>query len=74
MHTAIYHFGLAALIAALIPIVPKMVTLRIWILRKLHLRWFANFHEKYFDGMVIAVRVILAVIAVILIGLGIDTL
>ena len=61
----------AVIFVIMIPIVPQMIRLRIWLLRKLRLRWLAEFHEKHFRGFTIALRVILAVFAVLLLTQGI---
>lgn len=74
MQTSICLFGLAAIMVGIIPLMPKMVKLRIFILRKLRFRWLADWHQKHFEGIVIAARTIIAVIALILLGLGIDSL
>ena len=56
---------------ALIPIVPKIVIFRIRVLRFLHLTGFADWHEKNFRVVVIALRSILAVIAAGLLIIGV---
>ncbi len=61
----------AVVFVILIPIVPQMIRMRIWILRKLRLRWFAELHEKHFRGFTIAVRIIFAVFALLLLTQGI---
>jgi hypothetical protein len=60
-------FGLAVLMAVLIPLVPRMVQIRIAVLRKLHFHRMADFHERHGEGIVWAVRGILAVLAVVLV-------
>ena len=70
MDKQILYFVLAGVMLLLLPLVPKMVTLRIKILRFLHLRWLADLHEKYFRGLTIALRVILAAMAGLLTALG----
>lgn len=74
MSNSVYLFGGAFVAIILITIVPKMMNVRIWVLEKLHLNWFAKMHKKYYDGIVIAVRVIIAAIAGILIWLGFQSL
>ncbi len=68
MDTNILLIIVAVIIVALIPIVPNMIKLRIWVLRKLHLKWFADLHENHFRGFTLAVRVIFAVLAMVLIS------
>ena len=70
MSDAMIYIGLAVIIVGLIPIVPKMMTLRIKFFRFLHWNWLANLHEKYYNGIVIAVRCILLAIAIVLLILG----
>lgn len=61
----------AAIIAALIPIVPYMLRVRIWVLRKIQLVWFADLHDNHFEGFVLAVRIILATLVIFLLFHGI---
>ena len=63
-------FGLAILSLILIPLVPKLLRLRIRFLRWLHWNWAANLLEKHFDGWVFFFRIILFVIAVVLLFVG----
>ena len=70
MDTQVLFFILAGVMLLLLPLVPKMMSLRIRILRFLHLRWLADFHEKYRRGLIIAVRVILVGMAGVLTALG----
>jgi len=66
-----YAFALMAVIMAiLIPLVPKMVRLRIAVLQKLHLNRIASWHERYADGIVFWVRLLLGALAVILVLLA----
>ena len=58
------------IIFGLIPLVPKMMNLRILILKKIHLIWLAEKHEQYYDGIVIAVRIIMGTIGLILLLLA----
>jgi len=60
-------FGLAVLMGVLIPLVPRMVQVRIAVLRKFHFHRLAAFHERHGEGIVWAVRGILAVLAVVLV-------
>ena len=63
-------FALALVSLILIPLVPKLVRLRIRLLRLLHWNWAANLVEKHFDGRVLASRIILLVIAATLLYFG----
>ena len=62
---------LAALMGALVPLVPRMLQLRILVLRKLHLKWFAEFHERHMAGLIWFIRVVLVAVALILVWLAI---
>ena len=55
-----------AITAALIPLAPKMLRLRILVLKKVHLVWLASFHERNFKVLVTAMRSIMVVIIVVL--------
>ncbi|MFQ5606742.1 MAG: hypothetical protein ACE5GA_02255 [Candidatus Zixiibacteriota bacterium] len=62
-----YYLILAvALVAVLFYFVPQLLRVRIAVLRKLHLIWFAELHEKHFSGWVVAIRIVLAASAVAL--------
>ncbi|MEZ5359377.1 MAG: hypothetical protein R3F48_11165 [Candidatus Zixiibacteriota bacterium] len=74
MHAAVYYFGFAAVMAGIIPIVPKMLNLRIWVLNKLHLKGLANWHRRAATPIIITVRMIFAVVSIILIWLGVQAL
>ncbi len=63
-------FALAALFLILIPLAPKLIRLRIRILRWLHWDWAVNLLEKHFDGWVLFVRIFLFVIAAVLLYVG----
>lgn len=60
----------AVIPAGLILLVPQIVQLRVKVLRFLKLNWLADLHENNFRIMVIAMRVILAVLAGLLVYLG----
>jgi hypothetical protein len=60
----------AALILAGAFFVPQMLRLRILVLRKLRLNWFADLHENYFDGWVIGGRIFMSVLVVALVYLA----
>ena len=63
-------FALAILSLILIPLAPKLVRLRIRLLRWLRWNWAVNLLEKHFDGWVLLVRIILLVIAAGLLYVG----
>ncbi len=63
-------FALAVLSLILIPLAPKLVRLRIGLLRWLRWKWGANLLEKHFDGWVLFLRVIPSVIAAVLLHVG----
>jgi hypothetical protein len=63
-------FALAVFSLVLIPLAPKLVRLRIRILRWLHWDWAVNLLEKYFDGWVLFFRMVLFVVAVVLFYAG----
>jgi hypothetical protein len=60
-------FGLAVIMGLLIPLVPRMIQVRIAVLRKLHLNWLADFHERHLEGLTWFVRALLAILAVLLV-------
>lgn len=70
MKESVYYFLVAAVLLALIPIVPKMITLRIRVLRFLRWKTLASWHERNFRGFVIGVRLTMAVIALTLITIA----
>lgn len=63
-------FSIAILFLILIPFVPKLVRLRIRILKWLHWSWAANLLDNHFQGWVLFFRIILFVIAAVLFYLG----
>ena len=63
-------FALAVFSLVLIPLAPKLVRLRIRILRWLHWDWAVNLLERHFDGWVLFFRVVLFVVAVVLFYAG----
>ena len=70
MEKNIVYLVLAALIVFIIPIVPQMVRVRIAVLRFLKLNVFADFHERFYNGLVMVVRIFLAVLAIVLLILA----
>ena len=69
MELRLFYIVIAAILFVLIPIVPKMIRFRIAVLRKLKWNGLANFHEKYFDQLVVVIRVIVAIIVALLVFL-----
>jgi hypothetical protein len=63
-------FAIAILLLILIPLVPKLVRLRIRFVRWLHWNWAVNFLEKHFDGVVLFKRIVLFAVAAILLYAG----
>jgi len=69
MYTLLF-FAIAILFLVLIPFAPKLVRLRIRILRWLRWNWAANLLESHFQGWVMFFRIILFVIAAVLFYIG----
>ncbi|MHC4500989.1 MAG: hypothetical protein ACYS21_17960 [Planctomycetota bacterium] len=67
MKESVYYFIVAAVLLALIPIVPKMIAFRIRVLHFLRWKSLASWHERNFRGFVIGVRLIMVAIALTLI-------
>ncbi len=61
-----YYIVVALILVALLPLVPKMIALRTRVLYALHLRCLAGWHDRNAGTLVVAVRVIMAAIAVTL--------
>jgi len=59
MDKQIIYAVIAAILVILIPIVPKMVQLRIAVLRWLKLKKMADIHDRLFDGSVLVVRIVM---------------
>ena len=68
MHFVLLALAILSLIA--IPFAPKLVRLRIRILRWLRWDWAVNLLEKHFDGWVGFFRIVLLLIAAVLFGAG----
>jgi len=69
MHTTLMFF-LSILAIALIPFMPRLLRLRIRILRWLHWNWAANLLERNFDRWVLIFRVLVLLIALVLFYVG----
>ena len=65
-----YYFILSAIVFSMVLIVPKMLQLRIRVLRFMHWNWFADWHQRNFGGFVIAARIILGCLGFMLLYLG----
>ena len=64
--------AIAILFLFLIPLAPKLVRLRIRVLRWLHWNWAANLLENHFRGWVLFVRIVLFVVAAALVLAAFD--
>ncbi|MFH1372361.1 MAG: hypothetical protein ABII79_00980 [bacterium] len=71
MSEHVYYIIVAAILAGLIPLVPRMICLRIRVLRWLRWTGIADWHQRNFKPLVIIVRVIMLTIAVVMLVLGI---
>lgn len=58
----------ALILFLLVPIVPKMVHLRVKVLRWFRLNWLADWHERNIRVLTPVVRTILIVLAIYLVG------
>ena len=67
-------FAFAALTLLLIPLAPKLVRLRIRLLKWFRWKWAVNLLERHFTGWVWFVRVLLFGIAVAMILAGLNEL
>jgi len=65
-----WFLGAAAVLLLLLPFVRPIMRFRIRVLRWLRLRWLANLHEKYFEGLVTTVRIVLILMGLLLLALG----
>jgi hypothetical protein len=65
---------LAAIMLLLVPIIPKMISLRIRILHWLKLHRLADWHQRYSKGISVFVRVVLVVLAGYLLYIGVPGL
>jgi hypothetical protein len=63
-------FALAILSLILIPLAPKLVRLRIRILKWLRWNWASNLLERHFDSWVLIFRLVLFVVAAVLLYVG----
>ena len=72
MSTSTAYFIVAALLALIIPIVPKILAMRIWLFNKFGWKKIADWHELGARPIIITVRLVflLASIACVSRGLG----
>ena len=68
----LYYVG-AILPLLLIPLVPKILDLRIWILNAVRLRWLANWHDRHRRTLIPFFRIVLILMTGVLIYLGITS-
>lgn len=61
---------IAILLLILIPFAPKLVRLRIRIMRWLNWTWAVNLLERHFDAWVVFFRVMLFLLAIVLLYIG----
>lgn len=59
-------FYVAVLALILIPLIPALLRARIRFFRSVHWQWAVDIHEKYFDGLVVGIRLGLFVVAAVL--------
>lgn len=64
MHT-IFILG-ACILAVIIPLLPKLIQARVWVLRKVHLFKLADWHERNQVVIVKVVRTVLGVLILVL--------
>ena len=67
-------FVFATLLLILVRIAPKLLRLRIRLLRWLRWSWAANLLENHFDGWVLFLRIVLIGIAAVFLVLGLESL
>ena len=70
MSETVYFFILSAIMFLMAVITPKVLKLRIRVLRFMHWNWFADWHQRNFAGFVIAARIILVCIGFLLLYFG----
>lgn len=61
----------ACFLALCIPLLPRIIQLRVWVMRKLHLLRLADWHERNMAVLVKVFRVILAAILLVLLLLAV---
>ena len=68
MYAVLFAFAILSLV--LLPLVPKLLRLRVRFLRWLRWNWAADLIEKRFDGWVLFFRILLCVISAVLLVCG----
>lgn len=63
-------FVLAAFLLLLAPIAPKLLRIRVRILRWLRWNWGADLIENHFAGWVLSIRIVLVAVAAVLLYAG----
>ena len=74
MGLEIVYITVACILAVCIPLMPRLIQLRVWGLRKIHLFRLADWHERNQVVLVKVFRVILAAVMVLLLSLGVGIL
>jgi hypothetical protein len=70
MSANIFYFGGAGILLVLLPFVPRIISLRILALRKIHLFRLADWHERHRERLIPAGRAVMLAIAVALFVIG----
>jgi hypothetical protein len=71
-HTA--YIIAACILVVFVPLLPKLVQARVWVLRKVHLFRLADWHERNIAFLVTTFRVTLAAVILVLLLLAIEVL
>jgi len=66
------QFWLAILALILIPLMPRLLRIRIAFYRLVHWRWAVKVHEKHFKGIVLGARIFLLLVAAVLLNFGLS--
>ncbi|MDX9858746.1 MAG: hypothetical protein RBT76_13225 [candidate division Zixibacteria bacterium] len=70
MTKATYLTIVGLLILALVPVVPNILNLRIRVLRFLRWNSLADWHERHVAGLIVGVRITLAIVGLIVLTIG----
>lgn len=62
--------GLAIFALVLVPFIPRLLRLRIRFFQWIHWQWAVDVHKKYFDGLVVGIRIALVLGAALLLYVG----
>jgi hypothetical protein len=68
MEVRIWFFSGAFILIILLFVVPKLMRIRIRLLRWLRLRWFADFHERHIVGITLIARIIMVAVIIYLLA------